>query len=107
MLERISDCICHPRFIGKYNKDKVGKIIHTEKNIAYDYEMKDGIDVNVSVPKGKKIIATMQLTEDLRHFMKYPMNSPNIVLGPSEFSDITADKEGKKISVICDKFYKI
>ena len=27
MLERISDCICHPRFIGKYNKDKVGKII--------------------------------------------------------------------------------
>ena len=27
MLERIKDCICHPRFIGKYNKDKIGKII--------------------------------------------------------------------------------
>ena len=27
MLERIKDCICHPRFIGKYNKDKIGKVI--------------------------------------------------------------------------------
>ena len=27
MLERIKDCICHPRFIGKYNKDKIGKIL--------------------------------------------------------------------------------
>ena len=27
MLERIKNCLCHPRFIGKYNKDKFGKII--------------------------------------------------------------------------------
>lgn len=27
MFERIKNCICHPRFIGKYNKDKIGKII--------------------------------------------------------------------------------
>lgn len=27
MLERIKDCICHPKFIGRYNKDKVGKIL--------------------------------------------------------------------------------
>ncbi len=27
MLERIKDCISHPRFIGRYNKDKIGKII--------------------------------------------------------------------------------
>ena len=29
MLERIKNCLCHPRFIGKYNKDKFGKIIFT------------------------------------------------------------------------------
>ena len=27
MLERMKNCICHPRYIGKYNKDKIGKII--------------------------------------------------------------------------------
>lgn len=27
MIERIKNSICHPRFIGKYNKDKVSKII--------------------------------------------------------------------------------
>lgn len=26
MLERFKDCLCNPRFIGKYNKDKFGKI---------------------------------------------------------------------------------
>ena len=29
MFERIKDCICHPRFIGKYNKDHVGIVILT------------------------------------------------------------------------------
>ena len=27
MLERMKNCICHPKFIGRYHKDKVGKII--------------------------------------------------------------------------------
>ncbi len=26
MLERFKDCLCNPRYIGKYNKDKFGKI---------------------------------------------------------------------------------
>lgn len=29
MLERFKDCICHPRFIGKYNKDRVGVVLLT------------------------------------------------------------------------------
>lgn len=27
MLERFKDCICHPRYIGKYNKDSFGKVL--------------------------------------------------------------------------------
>lgn len=29
MFERIKDCICHPRYIGKYNKDKSGIVFLT------------------------------------------------------------------------------
>ncbi len=29
MIERIKDCICHPRSIGKYHKDKAGIVILT------------------------------------------------------------------------------
>lgn len=27
MLDRIRDCICHPKIIGRYNRDKIGKIL--------------------------------------------------------------------------------
>ena len=29
MFERIKDCICHPRNIGKYNKDSIGIVLLT------------------------------------------------------------------------------
>lgn len=29
MFGRIKDCVCHPRYIGKYNKDKVGIVFIT------------------------------------------------------------------------------
>ncbi|MDE6947066.1 MAG: hypothetical protein K2P14_07785 [Anaeroplasmataceae bacterium] len=29
MFERIKDCICHPRYLGKYNKDSVGILLLT------------------------------------------------------------------------------
>ena len=88
-------------------KGGLGKIIHTEKNVSYDYEMKDGIDIKVTVPKGRKICVTMQITDELRRFMRGHMGRSDVVLAPSVFYDIPADKNGKKISFVCDKFYTL
>ena len=54
MLERIKNCICHPRFIGKYNKDKVGKLILYVLLFFFVYILEFGLRTFTENPFGEE-----------------------------------------------------
>lgn len=54
MLERIKNCLCHPRFIGKYNKDKLGKIILIILLFYFSYLLVFGLRTFTENPIGEE-----------------------------------------------------
>ncbi|MBE6392096.1 MAG: hypothetical protein E7042_07885 [Lentisphaerae bacterium] len=90
--------------------DKLTTPIHTEKNVAYDYDMKDGVDIKVSLPEGnRKIFVTMQLTDEFRQLMKSqsPMSRSDVFVASDGYSEPYIYTEGQQIAFVCSVFHRL